>query len=109
MIEEMIKFKPTLILSNSTLVPENFFDISGKIEESLGSETDMEEKDQFTLQEAHLNFAKSFNGKVWELLEKADRTPDEDQEMVMAAYASAYYWRFAGTPLNQQRGEWLLA
>ncbi|MEN8243230.1 MAG: hypothetical protein ABFS17_15065, partial [Chloroflexota bacterium] len=69
----------------------------------------MEEKSQFTLQEAHLNFAKSFNGKVWELLEKPDRTPDEDQEMVMAAFASAYHWRFVGTPLNQQRGEWILA
>jgi endonuclease/exonuclease/phosphatase (EEP) superfamily protein YafD len=69
----------------------------------------MSEKDQFTLEEAHLTFAKSFNGKVWGLLGNADRTPTDDQEMVMAAYSSAYHWRFVGTALHQQRAEWMLA
>ena len=69
----------------------------------------MNEKEQVTLEEAHLSFAKDFNGKVWDLLGKADRSPAENQEMVMAAYASAYHWHFAGTPLHQQRGEWMLA
>jgi hypothetical protein len=29
--------------------------------------------------------------------------------MLHAAHASLYHWKFVGTPLNQQRGEWLIS
>jgi hypothetical protein len=29
--------------------------------------------------------------------------------MLYAAYACAYHWRFAGTAVHQQRGEWLIS
>jgi hypothetical protein len=63
----------------------------------------------YTVEEAHRHFARSFNSRVWELLGKADRTPAENDEMLQAAYACAYHWRFAGTALHQQRGEWLIS
>lgn len=69
----------------------------------------MREKERFTLEEAHQEFAKSSNGKVWDLLMIEDRSPVEDQVMLTAAYASAYHWGFVGTPINHQRAEWLLA
>lgn len=62
-----------------------------------------------TIEESHEHFAKSLNGKVWELLEKPDRTKAEDEHMVYAAHASTYHWLNAGTGVNHQRGEWLIA
>lgn len=44
--------------------------------------------------------------RVWELLDHAERTPAEDDEMVNAAHASRYFWGRVGTPLNVARGEW---
>jgi hypothetical protein len=49
--------------------------------------------------------AELFNA-VWRLLEKPDRTPDEDDEMLHAAHASRYHWIRAGTRVNAARGEW---
>jgi len=46
---------------------------------------------------------------VWDLLEKPERTPREDEIMLLTAYASCYHWLQVGTAVNQQRGEWLIA
>jgi DNA-binding transcriptional MerR regulator len=45
---------------------------------------------------------------TWTLLEKADRTPAETDEMIHSAHASRFHWsRAAGTePVNLARGEW---
>ncbi|MFL5679747.1 MAG: MerR family transcriptional regulator [Chloroflexota bacterium] len=43
---------------------------------------------------------------TWTLLEKADRTPAEDDEMIHAAHASRYHWGEVGEPVNLGRGEW---
>jgi len=50
--------------------------------------------------------AELFNG-TWTLLEKQDRTPDEDAAMIHMAHASAYHWLQVGTPLNFGRSHWL--
>lgn len=64
---------------------------------------------KFTLEEAHKEFAVKANGEVWALLDKPDRTHQEDLLLIEAAYTSLYHWRAAGTPVHVQRGEWLLA
>lgn len=61
------------------------------------------------LEEMHLLFAKQIHRSVWQLLDKADRTAAEDEEMLCAAYASLYHWLFAGTEVNRQRGHWLIS
>jgi hypothetical protein len=45
---------------------------------------------------------------AWRLLEK-DRTPEEDDQLVHQAHASAYHWLKAPEcePKNRARGEWL--
>jgi DNA-binding transcriptional MerR regulator len=45
---------------------------------------------------------------VWTLLEKADRTPAETDEIIHAAHASRFHWRRAegSEPVNLARGEW---
>ncbi|HYN69438.1 MAG TPA: MerR family transcriptional regulator [Candidatus Eisenbacteria bacterium] len=46
---------------------------------------------------------------VWTLIEKADRSAAETDEMIHAAHASRYHWSKAGTTVNLARGEWQCA
>jgi uncharacterized protein YndB with AHSA1/START domain len=50
------------------------------------------------------------NNSTWEMIE-AERTPDNDEEMLRRAYASAYHWARAVRrgPANDARAAWLLA
>jgi tetratricopeptide (TPR) repeat protein len=43
---------------------------------------------------------------VWTLLEKEDRTVEEDDRMLHMAHASRYHWGQIGTVENRSRGEW---
>ena len=43
---------------------------------------------------------------TWTLLEKPDRTPEQDDEMIHCAHASRYHWGEIGEPVNLARGEW---
>ena len=47
---------------------------------------------------------------TWEMFE-AERTPENDEEMLRRAYASTYHWARAvrRVPANEARGAWLLA
>jgi len=44
--------------------------------------------------------------KTWTLLEKPTRTPEEDDELIHCAHASAYHWLQVGTRANRSRSEW---
>ena len=69
----------------------------------------MSEEKQFTEIEAQRHFAVKLNNRVWELLEKPDRSLHDDELMVLAAYASYYHWLQVGTVVHQQRGDWMIA
>ncbi len=69
----------------------------------------MTDLERYTLEEAHIKFAKLAIGQVWELLENNRRSSAEDEEMLFAAYGSLYHWSQAGNPVNAQRGHWLLS
>ena len=45
----------------------------------------------------------------WALLEKADRTPEDDDELIHQVHASMYHWLQAPEcePKHRARGEWL--
>ena len=43
---------------------------------------------------------------VWTLMEKEDRTTEEDNLMLHMAHASRYHWGQVGKPENIARGEW---
>ncbi|HYE77264.1 MAG TPA: hypothetical protein VEI97_04685 [bacterium] len=53
--------------------------------------TTTEEK-QLTIPQAHKWFAVECNNGTWDLIEKADRTPDEDLRLVHMAHAAKYHW-----------------
>jgi len=46
---------------------------------------------------------------TWDLLEIESRTPEQDDEMIDTAHASAYHWRQVGNAANGARGHWILA
>ncbi len=48
------------------------------------------------------------NNRAWEL-SVFERTPEQDQEMLDAAHASAWHWSAIGTELNRMRSTMLLA
>ena len=56
----------------------------------------------------HKALAISLNQRVWSLLERKDRSPEDDDEMIHAAHASLWHWLQAGGPVQKQRGEWLV-
>lgn len=58
---------------------------------------------QETIDRWHRFFAVECNNAAWNLTSKLDRTPDEDQEMLNLAYASAYHWSKVGQPINVAR------
>jgi hypothetical protein len=47
--------------------------------------------------------------RVWTLMEMADRTPEQDDEMIHAAHASRHHWAAVGTGANLARGEWQIS
>ncbi|MGD8506080.1 MAG: hypothetical protein PVF15_05390 [Candidatus Bathyarchaeota archaeon] len=55
--------------------------------------------------EEHKKFAIDLFNLTWSLLDKKDRTREEDK-MVHAAHASRFHWGEIGTPLEFERGEW---
>jgi DNA-binding transcriptional MerR regulator len=44
---------------------------------------------------------------TWTLIEKADRTPAETDELIHRAHASRWHWARVGDSVNLARGEWL--
>lgn len=56
----------------------------------------------------HKCFAAQCNNRAWEL-STAQRTPQQDQEMLDAAHASAWHWAKIGTELHQMRAVMCLA
>jgi hypothetical protein len=44
--------------------------------------------------------------QVWRMMERDDRTVDDDDRMLHAAHTSRWLWGEVGEPVNRARGEW---
>lgn len=66
-------------------------------------------EDKYTEEEAHKRFAVNSFNLVWELLDKEQRTKEEEDKMVHAAHASRFHWGEIGSPLEFERGEWQIS
>jgi hypothetical protein len=49
------------------------------------------------------------NNRAWALAESGSRTPEQDEEMLQAAHAAAYFWKIVGTPSHRAHAAQLLA
>lgn len=59
--------------------------------------------------ELHRRLAGALFNQTQELLEKDERTPEEDELMVHSAHASRYHWSQVGDATNFAIGDWLLS
>jgi hypothetical protein len=57
--------------------------------------------------ETHRGLAAGLFNRTWDLLAIEDRIPDQDDELVDTAHASAWHWRQVGNAANAARGHWL--
>ncbi|KAF0815728.1 MULTISPECIES: hypothetical protein [unclassified Cytobacillus] len=57
----------------------------------------------------HKKLAISLFNKVWDLMEKPDKTEEEKHEMIHMVHTSRYYWGMVGQPVNLSRGEWQIS
>jgi len=56
--------------------------------------------------EIHKKLGISLFNKVWELIDKKERSREDNELMINAAHASLYHWMQVGEPVNFARGEW---
>lgn len=63
----------------------------------------------FDVAAAHRWFAVELNNRAWDLVEAAERTDEQTEEMLHTAHAAWLHWSQAGSALNQQRAECLLS
>ena len=59
--------------------------------------------------EQHKECGKALFNSVWTLLEKPDRSAQDDDEMVHACHAMYLHWSKVGTPTNFARAQWQLS
>ena len=64
---------------------------------------------KLTAAEWHRQQAVDLFNFTWTLIDKPDRSPDEEDLMIHAAHASRYHWQIAGDAVNYLRGDWQLA
>ena len=57
----------------------------------------------------HKGIAVNCFNAVWDLLDKKDRTAEDNLNMIHTAHASRYHWGLIGTQLEFQRGEWQIS
>ena len=57
----------------------------------------------------HRRFAIELFNRSWDLLEQTDHSPDDDAEMLAAAFGSAFHWAQVGTAENRALGDHQIA
>jgi len=63
----------------------------------------------FDVAKAHRWFAVELNNAAWDLVDKADRTAAETDQMIHSAHAACLHWSQVGASVNRLRAEVLLA
>ena len=71
----------------------------------------MSKDPDFDLQAAHKFFAASCFNQAWDLIDKKERTPEEDEQMIRLSQASLWHWtqRVDCTARNLSVGYWQAA
>jgi len=69
----------------------------------------LSEEKKYTEKECHKKSAVDCFNLVWSLLDKKERTKEDDDKMVHAAHASRFHWGEIGTAVEFERGEWQIS
>jgi hypothetical protein len=57
----------------------------------------------------HHKMGVDYFNTTWTFIDRTDRTPDDDHQMILYAQASRFHWGFVGTPVEFQAGDWLIS
>lgn len=57
----------------------------------------------------HRKIAVETYNHCWDLLDRDDRSPDEDFELLTSAFASRYHWSLAGGPEQWAVSDWMVS
>jgi hypothetical protein len=68
----------------------------------------MSKQPEFDVEAAHRYFAAECFNRAWDLIDKPERTPEEDEQMIELSLASAWHWsqRPDCSPENRSVGYW---
>jgi len=69
----------------------------------------MNQEPKMTATEFHKKMAVDLFNATWELVDKKDRTPEDDEMMLLCIYASTYHWSVIGKPENMDRGNQMIS
>ncbi len=61
------------------------------------------------MEQIHKYFAINLFNGTWDLLDKSDRTPEHDLEMIHSAHTSLYHWMQVGGAKQIYTGEWQIS
>lgn len=67
------------------------------------------ENKELSIQEWHKKQAVENFNYTWDLIDKKDRTKEDEIKMIHSSHASRFHWGKIGTPLNFARGEWQIS
>ncbi len=67
-----------------------------------------DEHEEITM-EAHKKLAGETFNLTWDLMDRKDRSPADDDLMVHAAHTSRFHWGKVGTEVNLERGDWQIS
>jgi len=76
-----------------------------------GASLDMEDSPAMETEHAHREFSADCFNACWDLIDKADRTPEDVENMRLLAYASVWHWKQRPdcTAMNLSVGYWQIA
>jgi hypothetical protein len=57
----------------------------------------------------HRTFAAAAFNRSWDLIDKPDRSSEDDAELLAAVFASRYHWEPIGNDENKAVGDWQIA
>ena len=57
----------------------------------------------------HRTFAGAAFNRSWDLIDKPDRSPADEDELLTAVFASRYHWESIGNDENKAIGDWQIA
>ncbi len=83
--------------------------IADKLETEVAAPDSAEAAEDSAVLQAHRFFAADFFNKCWDLIDKKDRTPEEDLQMIHLAHASRAHWEVVGNSVNFAVGEWQIS
>ncbi|MFZ0170345.1 MAG: helix-turn-helix domain-containing protein [Acidimicrobiales bacterium] len=92
--------------SRATRIAGDLHDLMHVLSDGLETTVTNQPTDELLSPEQERKLGAAYFNSVWDLMEKEDRTTEEDDLMLHMAHASRHHWGQVGKPEQIARGEW---